>query len=122
MVVIDPLRNVPNIFRLKITDRQFHKLNQKIGNNGYAYPGINMKQHPVSDHINRHPAYKQEELGEKNQVNEIYIMSLYPKVDHTLRQEREDEGDKTAQQHPDDNLNNILFIWCYIFKQEFKAA
>lgn len=54
MMVVDALHNIARHSCIKETDREFHQLDKKIGDDGNINPGGEMQQDPASYNLNSH--------------------------------------------------------------------
>src|SRR6185312_12176318 len=83
-LIIHALHNIARHFGVEKTHRQFHELDQEIGQNRYVDPGTDMQQYPRTYKFHRYTPEYERNLSYQNNVNEIDIAGIDADVDYSL--------------------------------------
>ena len=116
-MITDALQDVPDIFGVEETNREFHQFGQKIGNQGNADSCVCMQGDPALDKPHSRLSNRKYQLGNQNQSNKRQIIVADTLIDDSLCEKRCNQGKDAPEDHSDDNLNILRLVGKQVAKK-----
>ena len=90
-MVANTLHNIADHFGIEETDRQFHQLDEEVGDDRDVDAGADVEQNPRAYKLHRCLCKVERELGDKNDDNEIKVVVADTVIHNTLGEEGKDK-------------------------------
>ena len=118
-MVFDALKQIAREFGIEKFHRQFHQLDEKIGNERNVDAGANVQQNFTSDEIDRCSTEQQHHFGYEYQPDKMNIFSADAGVHNGLREKREDELKDAADEQAQYKLPEKPLVFQQITAKKF---